>query len=184
MRAKSSLSPERLGDVVVRSEFQSDHPVNLVAAMTGGDDDGNIGVRTYLAEQIETVLLAQSQVEDDEVGLASCKQRGDLVAPRRCDRANIVFFEIIHHQMAHGDVVLDHHADRFPAFGADFTVQGFERVVGGLADFVQTNARRLEAAPGRCICRHPSLRRPGTQYSNPCCTAAHISERRGLRADA
>src|SRR6266851_7751143 len=73
--------PERLGDVVVGSELQPDHPVDLVAAMAGRDDDRNIGVRTDLTEQIETVLLAKPQIEDYKVGLAPRHQCRNLVAP-------------------------------------------------------------------------------------------------------
>src|ERR1700736_2162786 len=43
---------ERLGDVVVGAQFQPDNPVDLVATMTRGDDHGNIGAGSALAEQI------------------------------------------------------------------------------------------------------------------------------------
>ena len=48
---------ERLGDVVVGAEFQSDNAVDLVAAVTGRDYDRNIRMRADFTEQIKAILL-------------------------------------------------------------------------------------------------------------------------------
>src|ERR1700692_3885766 len=48
---------ERLGDVVVGAQFKPDNRVDLVATMTRGDDDGNIGECPDFAAQIEPILL-------------------------------------------------------------------------------------------------------------------------------
>jgi hypothetical protein len=67
---------ERLGDVVVGAEFEADHPIDLVVAMAGGDDYRDVGSRPDLAQQVETVLRAEPQIQDDQAGNAF----GDLTS--------------------------------------------------------------------------------------------------------
>ena len=65
---------ERLGHIVVGAEFQADHTVDLIASMTGYDDDRRVRTRSDLTQQIKTVPLIELKVEDHHVRLA----RGEL----------------------------------------------------------------------------------------------------------
>src|SRR6266478_3161610 len=98
---------ERLGDIVVGPQFQSDHPVDLVASIPGGDDYRNIGARSDLAQQVEPVLLAKPEVEDDEIRLACGEMMDQLLPPRCRDGAHIVMLEIVHDHASHDRVILD-----------------------------------------------------------------------------
>jgi hypothetical protein len=59
---------EWLDDIVVGAELQPDHRVDLAASFTSGDDHRDIGARPDLAQLVESVFLAKSQIEDDEMG--------------------------------------------------------------------------------------------------------------------
>ena len=107
---------ERLGDVIVGAEFEADHPVDLVAPMARGDDHGNIGVRPDLAKQVETVFLAESQVQDYDAGILIDEQTSHLSAPGGRDGADIVLLQVIDDQVPHCTVVFDHEARRLAAF--------------------------------------------------------------------
>jgi len=72
---------EWLGHIVVRAQFQPDHPVDLVASITGRYDYRNIGARSDLAQQVEPVLLAKPEVEDDEIRLACGEMMDQLLPP-------------------------------------------------------------------------------------------------------
>ncbi len=109
---------ERLGDVIVGAQFQPDDAIDLVAAMTRGDDDGNVGLRANLAQEIEAVLLPEPEIEDHEIRLAAGEQARDLIATRRGDGADVVVLEIIRHEVPHGAVILDHETGRRFAIGA------------------------------------------------------------------
>ena len=61
---------ERLGQVVIGAQFQSQHPVGLVAAMTGHDDDRQIEVAAHLAQQIQPVFAPEIEIEQDECMVA------------------------------------------------------------------------------------------------------------------
>ncbi len=61
---------ERLGHIVIGAEFQADHMIDLIASMTGYDDDSRVGTRSDLKQQIKTVLLTELKVEDHHVRLA------------------------------------------------------------------------------------------------------------------
>ena len=110
---------EGLGDVVVGAKFQSNHPVDFVATMTGGDDHGDIGVGPDLAEQIKPVLLGERQIEDHQARFVAGKQGRYFVSSAGRDGADVVFLKVVHHQMPHGAVVLGHKAYRPAAFGTN-----------------------------------------------------------------
>ena len=60
---------ERLGQVVVGSHLQSDHPVHLVA-LGGQHDDRDARLGAHAPAQRKAVLARQHQVEEDEIDAA------------------------------------------------------------------------------------------------------------------
>jgi hypothetical protein len=50
---------EGLGDIIIGTEFEPNHPVDLVAPIAGDDDHRNIGAAPDLAQQVEPVLLVK-----------------------------------------------------------------------------------------------------------------------------
>jgi hypothetical protein len=50
---------------------QPDYPIDLVASITSDDDHRDIAARRDLAQQVEAVFLAEPQIEDDKIELAS-----------------------------------------------------------------------------------------------------------------
>ena len=60
----------RLSYIVVGTEFQPDDSVDFIAPVTGGYDHGYVRTRADLAEQVETVLLAEANIQEYYVRLA------------------------------------------------------------------------------------------------------------------
>ncbi len=59
---------ERLDDVVVRSQFKTDDTIGLIAAR-GDDDDGNVGDSPKRTEDVEAIVIRESEIEQDDVCL-------------------------------------------------------------------------------------------------------------------
>ena len=64
---------EGFRQIVVGAEFQSDDPINVVAAMTGNDDDRHVGIRSDVAEQVEAILLIKPEIEDQQIHVGIAK---------------------------------------------------------------------------------------------------------------
>ena len=47
----------------------TDHSIDLVQPVAGGDDHRHVGAGADFAQQVQTIILAQPQVEDDETRL-------------------------------------------------------------------------------------------------------------------
>jgi hypothetical protein len=56
---------ERLGELVVGTEFESDHAVNFIAGTTCQNNDEGVRTGTNFPEQIEPIALAEAQLEND-----------------------------------------------------------------------------------------------------------------------
>ena len=108
---------ERFGDIVVGAQLQPDDPIDLVAPVTGGNDYRNIGARSDLAQQVETVLLAEPQIEDHEIRLARREVMGHLLPPRRANGVHIVLLEVVGDHAQHDRIVLDDEDARRPIVG-------------------------------------------------------------------
>jgi hypothetical protein len=70
---------ERLGQVVVRSHFQSENAIDVLAAR-GEHDDRYLRFRAHLAAQAEAVFTRQHHVEDEQID-AMVGHRPDHFAP-------------------------------------------------------------------------------------------------------
>ena len=77
------LEPERLGQVVVRARIEAaDDVFDRVAG--GEHQDGSVApLATELRRHLESVLLGQHDVEQDDVVLVDVGQHGGFVAVRR-----------------------------------------------------------------------------------------------------
>ena len=96
---------ERRGDAVIGTELEPDHPVDLVASLIGDDDHRDIGARPDIAQQVEPVVLAETQVEDRQVRLALGKMAHHCLASRRAQSAHLVSLEIVHDHLPRDGVV-------------------------------------------------------------------------------
>src|ERR1700730_2926768 len=56
---------ERLGEVVVGTKFESDHTVDFIVGTTCQNNDRDVRTGTNFPEQIEPIVLAEVQVEND-----------------------------------------------------------------------------------------------------------------------
>jgi len=70
--------PERLDDVVVRSQFEAENTIDLLAT-SGDDDDRYVRARTELTTHVGAVDIGQTEVEKYEVGAL----RRERIATRR-----------------------------------------------------------------------------------------------------
>ena len=61
---------ERLGDIVIGPQLQSDHPVDFITSVTSGDNHRNIGTSSHLAQQVEPIILVEPQIENHQVRLS------------------------------------------------------------------------------------------------------------------
>ena len=68
MRGDQLAEPERLHDVVVGTELETDDTVDLVAARRH-DDDRDVGLRAQPATQLEAVEVGEAEVEQHDVGV-------------------------------------------------------------------------------------------------------------------
>ena len=68
---------EGFGDVVIRTQFETDDAIRLLAH-GGEDDDGHIGLRAQPAREVEARLARHHQVQHDKV-----------IAPLRPDAAGL-----------------------------------------------------------------------------------------------
>src|SRR5258708_14450930 len=64
---------ERLYDVVVGAELEADDAIDFIWTMAGRDNDGNIRMRTNFPQQIEPVILAKPQIQNNQAGDGSRK---------------------------------------------------------------------------------------------------------------
>ncbi len=70
---------ERFGDVVIGTEFETDHPVRLVGGC-GQHDDGYLGVATDLLAEGKAVVTGHHDVQNDEVRAVLGELLAHLVA--------------------------------------------------------------------------------------------------------
>ena len=86
---------ERFRHVIVGAELEADDTVDLVAAVTGCDDDRHVGMRSDLPQQIETVLEAEPKIQDDDADFVRVKLTDHLLAARGQQRLDVVVGEIV-----------------------------------------------------------------------------------------
>src|SRR5258708_35449358 len=99
---------ERLDDVVVRAELEADDAIDLVEAMTGQDDDGHVRMGADVPQQVEAVMFAELQVENDQAGMRPGEVSIHLVSIGRNADGDVIFLEIAGHHSAYRLVVVDH----------------------------------------------------------------------------
>src|SRR5467141_2608429 len=86
---------ERLGEVVVGTEFESDHTVNFIAGTTCQNNDRDVRTGTNFPEQIEPIALAEAQFENDRTWVLARQLKGRCRAAGRRDGLYAVLPEII-----------------------------------------------------------------------------------------
>lgn len=98
---------ERLDDVVVGAELEPDDTIDLVGAVTGRDDHRHVGMRTDLPQQIQTVVLAEAKVENDQAGLTGFEIVVQLGPGGGRPGRDVVLLQISDHHLTQGGVVVD-----------------------------------------------------------------------------
>jgi hypothetical protein len=106
LHARQKLAnAERRRDAVIGAELEPDHPIDLVASLIGDDDHRDIGARPDVAQQVEPVVLAETQFEDRQVWLALGEMAHHCLASRRAQSAHLVSLEIVHDHLPRDGVV-------------------------------------------------------------------------------
>jgi D-serine deaminase-like pyridoxal phosphate-dependent protein len=75
--------------------------------MAGGDDDGHVGMRADLPQQIQAVLLTETKIEDDQAGLTGLEIVVQFSSVGGCPGRDIVLLEISDHHLSQGGIVID-----------------------------------------------------------------------------
>jgi hypothetical protein len=86
---------ERFRHIVVGAEFETDDAVDFLASVAGHDDDRHVGTGSQLAQQVETVLEAEPQIENDHADFVRGKLTDHLLAARRRQRPDVVVGEVV-----------------------------------------------------------------------------------------
>src|SRR6267378_6656757 len=71
--SKQLPEAEWLYDVIVGAELEADDAIDFIWTMAGRDNDGNIRMRTNFPQQIEPVILAKPQIQNNQAGDGSRK---------------------------------------------------------------------------------------------------------------
>src|SRR5438876_11087733 len=83
---KQLAHPEGLRDVVVGARIEGSHLGRLLP-LGGEDNDGYHGPFPQSADHLETIHVGKTEIEDDEIGLASLRRLQPLLTRRRLDEA-------------------------------------------------------------------------------------------------
>jgi len=97
---------ERLGQAVVGTEFESDHTVNFFAGTTCQNNDWDVRTGTNFPEQIEPIVLAETQLENDRTWVLASQLTPRCQAAGRRDGLYAVLPEIIRDQVPYGRIVI------------------------------------------------------------------------------
>ena len=98
---------ERLRQVVVGAELEADHPIHRLAAMAGEHDDRKIGIRSKRANDLETVLIAELQVENHQVDRVRSQHPLHLAAVGSHAHPHALIGQVVRDHGAHGRIVID-----------------------------------------------------------------------------
>jgi hypothetical protein len=98
---------ERFGNVVVSAKFQAHDPVEFVAALASHYNYRNVRTCPDVTQQIETVFLTKSKIQNHNMGLAKCKMPHDFLSLRRRDDTHIVLFQVVDQHLLHEPVIID-----------------------------------------------------------------------------
>src|SRR5689334_15326650 len=70
---KQLTQVERLGEIVVGAELETNHAIDVIATVARDDDDRHFRARADLAKQIQSVLGSKPQIEYHKVRLGLAK---------------------------------------------------------------------------------------------------------------
>jgi hypothetical protein len=113
---------ERFGHVVVSAKLEADNAVDFVEPVTGCDDDRDVGAGSNLSEQVQAVVLAQSQVQDDQARLARQQVAAQLVPAGGGTDWYVMFLEVTGDHPSRRRIVI--HNQNAARFAAVVTVEG------------------------------------------------------------
>ncbi len=97
---------ERLGDVVVGTEFETDHPIRLVGGRRQ-HDDGDLGVATDLLAEGKAVVAGHHDVQNDQIRAVLGELLAHLVALRCGQYLEACPGQVLVEQLADLLVVID-----------------------------------------------------------------------------
>ena len=86
---------ERFGQIIVGAELKPDDPIDVIAAMTGHDENRYVRTGPDLPQQIQTVFLTEAKIEDHKIHLAATKLTAHFPPARRYQGADVVPREIV-----------------------------------------------------------------------------------------
>jgi hypothetical protein len=98
---------ERLRHIVVRAQLQTDDAIDFLEPMAGGDDDGYVGAQANLAQQIQSIVPAKAQIQNDQARLGARQMPAQFVPACRGAGGYVVLLEITRDHAPSGQVVVD-----------------------------------------------------------------------------
>src|SRR3954471_15026436 len=84
---------ERLGDVIVGTEFEADDTVDFITTMPRGDDDRNVRMGANLPQEVQPVILAESKIQNDQARIRRGEVAAQFASTGHSAGWHIVFFE-------------------------------------------------------------------------------------------
>ena len=97
---------KRFGEVVVRAELQTHHPIGFFLA-AGQDDDRNVRFGAQIASDLHPVLARQLQVEDEQVDRMARHDVGDRLPTGQGGNLDVVVTEVVGNHLPHRRVIVD-----------------------------------------------------------------------------
>jgi hypothetical protein len=188
------LREGRLGEVVVSTEFESDHTVNVIAGTTCQNDDRDVRTGTNFPEKIESVVLAEVQLENDRTCVPASQLTDHRRAVHRRDGLYAVFCEIVRDQVPDRRIVI-HHKDAaraaaggHNAAGLDLGQHVFRRPHGccGPRRSTKIGTGESRRSPWRYLTQGINSEdlRPGSRVTERWISGVPLSSRAGQRAAA
>src|SRR4051812_47990885 len=92
---------ERLGDVIVGTELEADDTVNFITAMPRRDDDRNVRVGANLPQEIQPVILAEPEIQNDQARIRPREVAAQFASTGHSASWHIVLLEVAGHHLPH-----------------------------------------------------------------------------------
>src|SRR5260221_3498780 len=98
---------ERFGDAVVCAKLEADDTVGFITSLTGHNDNRDVRVGSNFSQEIESAILTEPQVQNDQAGVDHCKAAPQFALGGRCTSRHIVTLKITDDRAPHCRVVID-----------------------------------------------------------------------------
>jgi hypothetical protein len=98
---------ERLDDIIICAEFEADYPIDFLGTTACDDDDRDVGIRSNRAQDIEPIILAEVQIENDQAGMHAGEMLAQLPSVRDRTGENIMVGKMACHRLPYHWIVVN-----------------------------------------------------------------------------